>query len=246
MNLRSIIVVSLFLSKFTTVYSQEVEIDNILKKIEVGKVDEANSILLQLKQTNPSDPSVAFLDAVLTKDGNDAFKKYSLVYEKFPKSKYADASLFRLFSYFYSIGSYKKADEYLTKLKNEYPVSPYIIAAERSIPEEEETVAGSKVHADTTTVPKIKIVPVEESKVAKANFAIQAGAFLNLENAKRLKDQLSKDGFPTEISVRDIGGSQLNVVSTGKFATEPEAKKVLSAIESKYNLKGRVIPLTNK
>ncbi len=245
MNLRSIIIACLFLSVSISIYPQEVDITDALKKVEVGKVEEANSLLQQLKQTNPSDPSIAFLDAVLTKDGNEALKKYSIVFEKFPKSKYADAALFRVFSFYYSLGSYKKAETYLDKLKNEYPLSPYILAADRNIPVEDEVIGKSKSEFVKDEV-KIKIVPVEETKTTNANFTIQAGAFLNLDNAKRLSDQLSKDGLHTEISIRDIGGSQLNVVSTGKFATEADAKKVLSSIESKYNIKGRVISLTNK
>ena len=228
------------------VAAQDVDISDALKNIENGKLSEALSLLEQFKNTDPNDPSVIFLDAVLTKDGNDAVKKYSTVFEKFPKSLYADASLFRVFSFYYSIGSYKKAETYLTQLKSDYPQSPYITSADRKIPDTEEDQPKATTEKFKPAAPQIKIVKAEEVKPVAAHFTIQAGAFINSENAKRLSDQLSKDGFTSEISTRYIGGSQLKVVNAGKFATEEEAKKSLSSIEAKYNLKGRVIPITNK
>ena len=247
MTLKNILLVAstLFLISTETI-AQEVDITDALKNIENGKVAEATSILEQLKQTNPNDPAIIFLDAVLTKDGNDAIKKYSYVFENFPKNQYADVSLFRVFSFYYAIGSYKKAESYLNRLKQNYPQSPYIAAANKKIPDIEEELNTPKTGIEKPVALKIKIVKAEESKPAAANFTIQAGAFLNTDNANRLSDQLSKDGFPTEITAREIGGGQLKVVNAGKFASEEEAKKALASIEAKYNLRGRVIPITNK
>jgi hypothetical protein len=236
----------LIFSSFSA-FAQEVDITDALKKVEIGKLAEANSLLMQLKQTNPNDAAVIFLDAVLTADGNEAQKKYSSVFEKFPNSQYADASMYRVFSYYYSIGLYKKAGEYLALLKHNYPQSAYINTAERSIPNSDEENKTPTVESPTPKQTPIKIVKTEEPKASQAaNFTIQAGAFLSAENAKHLSDQLNKDGYTSEIVTKDIGGSQLKVVTAGKFVTEDDAKKVLSAIEVKYNLRGRIIPISGK
>jgi hypothetical protein len=245
--IKSILLAFCILSiNFGRIAAQEVDITDTLRKIEVGKIAEANSLLQQLKQTNSNDPAIIFLDAVLTKDGNDAIKKYSLVFEKFPNSQYADASLFRVFSFYYSIGSYKKAEGLLNRLKQDYPQSAYISAADRKIPDIEEEQSQPAMEMPKSTVPQIKIVKAEEMKPTAVNFTVQAGAFINEDNAKRLSDQLSKDGYSSEVTVKEIGGSQLKVVNAGRFATEDDANKALALIEARYNLKGRVIPITAK
>jgi len=221
-------------------YSQEADITSALKSVEVGKIDAAQAELQKLKEDNSSDPSVIFLDAILTKAAEEAIKKYSTVFEKYPMSKYADVSLYRVFSYYYSLGYYKKAESHFKRLKIDYPASPYIAAADRKIPDTEETVTSSVSMASSTDTTKNNSI-VQPPK-EKAKFTIQAGAFLSVENANRLKEQLTKDGFPSEIINKVVGGSLLKIVTTGQFMNEAEAKSSLSLIEAKYNIKGRVIP----
>ena len=220
------------------IIAQEVDITPALKQIESGNISNAASILLNLKSQNPGDPSVIFLDATLTKDGDEALRKYSTVLEKFPESKYADASLYRIFSYYYSLGFYKKAENYLDRLKKDFPESPYIKTADRKIPDVEEP------SAQTVSEPQIQ-QPAQQKKneATEYNFTIQAGAFLNVENAKKLSDQLKKENYFTEITSKEVGGSILNVVNVGKFSNEEEAKPVLNFLEKKFNLKGRVVPI---
>lgn len=218
-----------FLLFSISVSAQEADITSALRQIESGNIKGAEASLKEIKRSSPGDPSVIFLDAVLTINGEEALKKYSSVYEKFPKSKYADASLYRIFSYYYSLGYYKKAESYLSKLKSDYPDSPYLKSADRNIPDSEEV---------------IEITKVEESQPVKNNFTIQAGAFLNVDNAKKLVEQIKSDGYPAEITNKEIGGSILNVVTVGKLAKEEEALPLLEYLSKKYNLTGRVISST--
>lgn len=243
-NLRSISFLALIFFSTTILYSQEVDITSALKSIEAGRIDAAQTELQKLKEDNPSDPSVIFLDAILTKAAEEAIKKYSTVFERYPKSKYADVSLYRVFSYYYSLGYYKKAESYYKRLKIDYPASPYIAAADRKIPDKEETATPSFNTASASDTTKNN--PTTQPQKEKAKFTIQAGAFLSVENANRLKEQLSKDGFPSEIINKVVGGSLLKVVTTGQFISEAEAKSSLAQIEAKYNLKGRVIPFPSK
>jgi len=220
----------LFLLFVSKTFSQEIDITDALKQIEFGNIQNAKRTLQELSAQNSSDPSVIFLDAVLTTNGSEAFKKYSIVYEKYPKSNYADASLYRIFSYHYAMGLYKKAETYLSKLKTEYPNSPYIKSADRNIPDE--TIA------ENVSEPQTK--PAE-----KFNYTIQAGAFLNADNAKKLCEQFKADGYTCEITTKEIGGSILNVVNIGKFANEEETKSVLDYLSDKYKINGRTVLLNN-
>lgn len=224
-------IISLFLLTLTAkTFSQEIDITDALKQIESGNIKNAKKALQKFLVKNPADPSVIFLDAVLTTNGDEAFKKYSIVYEKYPKSNYADASLYRIFSYHYAMGLYKKAETYLNKLKTEYPNSPYIKSADRNIPDE--TI--------TENVSEPQTRPAE-----KFMYTIQAGAFLNADNAKKLCEQFKADDYTCEITTKEIGGSILNVVNIGKFASEEETKSVLNYLSEKYKINGRTVLLSN-
>lgn len=217
-------------------FSQEVDIASALQQIENGNIKSAETILRELKTKNVNDPSVIFLDAVLTKDGEEALKKYSAILEKYPDSKYADAVIYRIFSYYYSLGYYRKAETYLDRLKKDFPESPYIKTADRKIPDIEEQPSQPIVTAS-------KPVQPEKTEIKTYNFTIQAGAFLNVDNAKKLCDRLNKENYFTEITTKDVGGSILNVVNVGRFTTEEESKSVLILLEKKFNLKGRIVPI---
>lgn len=217
-------------------FSQEVDIVPALRQIENGNIKSAETILSDLKTKNANDPSVIFLDAVLTKDGDEALKKYSDLLEKYPNCKYADAVIYRIFSYYYALGYYKKAETYLSRLKKEFPESPYIKTADRKIPDIEEQPSKPVVTPSET-------IQQEKTEIKTYNFTIQSGAFLNIENAKKLSEQLKRENYFTEITTKDIGGSIFNIVNVGRFTTEEESKSFLVLLEKKFNLKGRIVPI---
>lgn len=216
---------------FTQVSAQEANIVQYLKAIEDGEVKTAIAGLNELKKTNPNDPSVIFLDAVLTEDGESALTKYQTIYEQHPESNYADAALYRVFSYYYSLGVYNRAEGLLTKLKTEYSNSPYIRMADRTIPDKVNTVAEKTP----------RLTPPTTVTDENYNFTIQAGAFLNIENAKNLLNEIKKDGYPGELGTKSVGGSLLNVVTFGHLQTEDAAGPLLSYLKDKFDLNGRVI-----
>ncbi len=237
----SLFMLSIFIFPLN-IYCQEFDITPALKFIERGKVNEAIEILNTLKQGDPKDPSVIFLDAVLTKNGEEALKKYTLVFEKFPNSKFADASLYRAFSYNYALGLYKKAEVLFAKLKSQYPSSTYILAANRKIPDEELLIVEKKDSTNKVVAPPIQNTPVDSTKIVN-KFTIQIGAFLNAPNANRLKEQMTKEGYITQIVSKEIGGSIFNIVNTGRFATEEEAKALIQLLEKKFSIKGSIVPI---
>ena len=220
-------------------YAQEVDIIPYLKMIETGDRENAQEKLEDLKEKYPDDPSVLFLEGVLTQDGQKAVEIYNKVVSDYPESKYADASLYRIFSYYYAIGLYETAESYLSKLENKYPYSPYIKIAQRDIPEEnEEPVVENKETPVEVPQKEIKKRNPEEYK-----FTIQAGAFSNPDNAQSLKNEFESSGFFSEVREKRVGPTNFHVVLVGKFISEEEAKSFLQVINSEFNLDGRVILL---
>ncbi len=226
--MKKVIQIAFVLLSLGAVFAQSPDITPYLKAIEAGNAAVVRERLPELKTENPGSPDVMFLDAALTEDGNLALKKYKIIIDKYPRSRYADAAMYRVFSYYYSFGSYKTADKYLERLKSEYPDSPYIKSAERKFPDE----------APGERAPTPRAQPVYK-------YAVQAGAFLNRKNAEKLRDNLKADGYSAEIYVKNVGGSELNVVVAGKFERKSDADDLLKTLLEKYNLKGRVVDLSS-
>lgn len=234
MNSHFIYTLYCFLILFNlSVLSQEVSITEQLKKIERGEIQSAKEESLQFLKKYPEDPSVIFLDAVLTENSMHAISKFEKIIKNYPNSKYADASLFRLYSYYYAIGSYKTAESYLKLLQQNHPSSPYITYADKTIPTSEDYS------------PPIKEEPKKEEKKNEKSdggkYSIQVGAFLNRQNAEKLSNDLYNSGYSTEIIEKNVGGSIFHVVLVGKYDNENTANSMLQQININFKLDGKVV-----
>jgi len=234
-NQKHIFLIFVFFS-FCSVSFSQVDIVSTLKHIESGELAEAKNDYRRLNNRYPNDANVQFLDAVLTENGDEALNKYSLVFTKYPNSQFADAALYRVFSYYYSLGIYTKAEQFLTKLKQDFPNSPYINAADRTLPSEDTFMAN---YPNKPTEQK----PTEKKVVENFKFTVQAGAFLNKTNANNLKKKFEEKGVFSETYTKEIGASLLNVVIIGKFKNKGDAQSILDELKNDFNLNGRIIPL---
>lgn len=220
--------------------AQDIDIVPYLKQIEAGELSAVKAKLPELKVKYPGSPAIMFLDGVLTEDGQEAVTIYQRIIEKYPNSKYADASVYRVFSYFYALGLYEAAEKMRTKLNTDYPDSPYLkLATANQIPKfESQPVTPQQ---ETQPAP-IQVSPTQPS--ISFRYTIQAGAFSNTENAINLKNDFEKAGYITEITEKVVGGTNFHIVYVGKFATRKDSEDFLHIINSKYNLNGRVVEIT--
>jgi SPOR domain len=225
--MRTLFIISLFLLLSITIFGQGIDISDYLKKIESGKVEEVKEKLPELKTKYPDDPSVLFLDGILTENGKTSFSLFSTIVNNYPESRYADAAVFRMYSYYYARDMFPEADIWLKKMKKDYPSSPYIKIAEKNI------------HLSDQN--KINQSNKNSDKKIKYNYTIQAGAFSNKDNADALKKQFIDAGYSSEIKEKTVAGTLFQVVYVGKFNTEEEAKNFLQQINSDYSLDGRVV-----
>lgn len=226
-----IIFISLLLS--SNFFAQDVDIVPYLKQIESGNKKDVEEQLPSLISKNPDSPSILFLEGILTKDGEKALVTFSKLLDKYPKSKYADASLYRIFSYYFAAGEYYNARKCLDDLKKDYPVSPYIKLAERDIPAIDQTAAAGEKKSDQ----------IKEEDTPKYKFTIQAGAFTNPSNAAALKNSFEDNGFFSEIKDKVVAGTTFKVVYVGKFEDKDEAGNFLHVINREFKLDGRVVEI---
>jgi tetratricopeptide (TPR) repeat protein len=216
-------------------FAQEENIIPYLKDIEAGKKEDAIKGLLLLKNKNPNDPSVMYLEGVLTEKGSDAVKIYQKILAQYPQSKYADASLYRIFAYDYALGDYSDARDNYEKLKKDYHASPYIKIAARDFPNNKTEVAENK--------PAKPQEDVKLEEKPKYKYTVQAGAFTQPSNAEGLKNSFEKNGYFSEIRDKNVAGTLFKVVYVGEFEAKEEAQNFLQTINSDFKLNGTVTDL---
>jgi len=233
-SIKNLVYLALLFSALSiNINAQDLNIVPYLQQIENGKADEVRNELIGLKEKYPNNPSVMFLEGVLTENGQKAVVIYQKVVDEYPDSKYADAALYRIYSYYYALGLYESANEKLNKLITDYPKSPYIkIAKQNQLPvnpeitQEDETDLTQQNNKDV--------------KGADYKFTIQAGAFSKIENAESLQLKFEKSGIFSEIKDKLVAGTTFHVVYVGKFVTENDAGSFLKTINDKFELSGRV------
>jgi tetratricopeptide (TPR) repeat protein len=234
LNLFSHLIFLLLFSSSGKLYSQDVDIIPYLKAIENGNIGQAKEALVDLKEKNPDDPSVKFLDGVLKENGQEAVVIYQDIVDNHPKSKYADAALYRIFSYYYALGLYETAQEKLKQLKSSYPSSPYIQVADQNLSALEKT----EVKEPETKVDKTKSKVEENYK-----FTIQAGAFTNLDNAKKLMGEFEAASIFSRLGEKVVGGTTFHVVYAGKFEKYEDAESFLQVINTRYKINGSIVSI---
>jgi len=234
-SIKNLVYLALLFSAFPiNIIAQEVNIVSYLQQIENGKADEVKNDLIGLKEKYPDDPSVMFLEGVLTENGQKAVVIYQKVVDEYPDSKYADAALYRIYSYYYALGLYESANEKLNKLITDYPESHYIkIAKQNQLP----------VNPEITQEDKTDISKKENKEAVDYKFTIQAGAFSKKENAELLQLKFEKSGIFSEIKDKLVAGTTFHVVYVGKFVTENDAESFLTTMNDKFELTGRVIQI---
>lgn len=214
--------------------AQEVDIVPYLKMIEQGNIEEAKTKLLELKTDYPNSANVIFLEGVLTENGQDAIVLYQKLAEKFPKSAYADAAIYRIYSYYFALGLYNTADKNLDKLKKEYPESPYIKMAAANV---------VKNDVEETTQQTTQIAVENNSVDKEFNYTVQAGAFTNVDNATLLKKEIENAGMISFIQDKNVAGTVFKVVFIGKFETRKEAEDFLPIANTRFRITGRVVEI---
>jgi tetratricopeptide (TPR) repeat protein len=230
------IIILLFIFLTLPLTAQELDIVPYLKAVEEGKREIVAAELPSLKQKYKNDPSFIFLEGVLSEKADEAMVLYNRIVDKYPDSKYADAALYRIYSYYFAMGLYKTAENQLNKLKSKYPSSPYIKIADRDIPDQDEI---SAVVNNVESTPEHVEINSDQNK----KFTIQAGAFSDKKNSEQLVNELRSAGYRSEIKDKLVAGTVFHVVYVGRFSNKTEAGSFLKVINDQYNLDGRIIDL---
>jgi len=238
------------------------EVRKRLDFIYSGQAERVRIELPSLEKQYPNDAGVAYLDAILTTDGETAVKKFQAIVDLFPQSEWADAALYKVYQYYYSIGLYKTADQKFAQLKQQYPNSLYVAGTvkeqtpapvqQQPAPEVKPPDVTPQKPAETpAAVPQPATQQAEQPErdstvVAPAapathTFAVQAGAYSTRRKAKKQLDFLSSINRSAIITKKMSGDKKLYVVTVEGFTTEQAARDFIAELKLKYGMDSIIV-----
>lgn len=252
MNKLLILVIPIFLS------GQNV--DMFFSLINEGQISGVRKKVPELISKYPNDPGVLYLQAILTIDGNRALELYGQIIERFPESKYSIESSVKIGEYFYAKGLYTQAAKQLCLIPRKYPRYPEIerivdlmassfmaIGADDSlryylgIYESMFPNLNFQNNFKREKVNKISKTELTTEVREVKPYVIQIGAFGSIQNAKRLKLQVSQIGYKVELVPVQTNGRSLNTVRIIRYKSKSEAERVGKLVKNKLGIEFRVL-----
>ncbi|MGA7160020.1 MAG: SPOR domain-containing protein [Bacteroidota bacterium] len=232
----------------------EADVRKRLDFIYTGQAERVRVELPSLEKQYPNDAGVAYLDAILTTDGEAAVKKFQAIVDQFPQNEWADDALYKVYQYYYSVGLYKTADQKFEQLKEQYPNSLYVVGTAKEqtpVAVQQEPVAEAK-QADTSAQQQAAQPTVTEPAKTEApdstaavsavrKFAVQTGAFSTKRKAKKQIEFFSTINRTAIVTPKKIGEKTLYVVSIENFPSEQEARDFITELKLKYNIDSIIV-----
>jgi len=109
-----------------SIYAQEIEKD-ILSWLEKHSKQELKNRLDAVKRKYPNSPVPLFLEAYTEENGDRSLDLYKQIIQNYPDSKFVDDAQLRVAQYYYAIGSYVTARQYVDNLVDQFPESPLVV-----------------------------------------------------------------------------------------------------------------------
>lgn len=237
-------------------HSQNIEM--YLSLINEGQISGVKEQLPELISKYPNNPDIMFLKGIMTTDGNKSVDIYKKILTNFPESQYASESAVKIGEYYYSLGLYSQAGKHLSKIPRVYPrysniqrVMDLMVSSFIAIGEEDSAKYYANIYKSmfpTLSVDNFKrgyrsteYDNNHQKKGINKAYIIQVGAFSNIENANRMKLQISQIGYDVEISNVKTKGRVLYAVRVVRYETKFEAEKVGGLIKKKLGNEYRVL-----
>ena len=228
--------------------------------INEGQISGVREKVPELISKYPNDPGVLYLQAILTIDGNRSLELYGQIIERFPESKYSIESSVKIGEYFYAKGLYTQAAKQLCLIPRKYPRYPEIerivdlmassfmaIGADDSLRyylSIYESMFPNLSFQNNFKREKVKKISKTEltTEVREVKpYVIQIGAFGSIQNAKRLKLQVSQIGYKVELVPVQTNGRSLNTVRIIRYKSKSEAERVGKLVKNKLGIEFRVL-----
>ncbi len=234
--------------------------------IHEGQSEGVKDNISELTSKYPNNPGVLYLQALLTVNGMKSLELYSRLIEKFPESKYSGEASVKIGEYFYARGLYSQAGRQLCSIPRKYPrltnmqgVIDMMVSSFRAIGEEDSVKYYSSIYQNMFPSLDISKYGIEKQLVSNSlvmdnkikkepkPYVIQIGAFGSIQNADRLKLQVSQIGYEVEISPIQTNGKGLHAVRVVRYRSKSSAERIGEVIKKKLGIDYRVLyrPIEN-
>ena len=232
----------------------EAEVRKRLDFIYSGQAERVRIELPSLEKQYSNDAGVKYLDAILTTDGAAAVKKFQAIVDQLPQSEWADAALYKVYQYYYSVGLYKTADQKFEQLKQQYPNSLYVAGAVKDqkpvtvqqTPAAEikqpDTAGQNPAEQPASIEPAKQATPDSTAAVTAARtFAVQTGAYATKRKAQKQVDFFSTINKNALITTKVNGDKTLYVVSIEGFSNEQDARDFITELKLRYAIESIIV-----
>ena len=240
------------------IYSQNVEM--YLSLIHDGQSEGVKENLPELISKYPNDPGVIYLQALLTTNGMKSLELYAKIIEKFPESKFSGSASVKIGEYLYARGLYSQAGMQLRLIPRKYPrienmqrVMDMIVSSFLAIGEDDSVkyylsiyrgmfpnLDFDKFGIDSPLFATKQVISNKKNKEPKP-YVIQIGAFGSIQNANRLKLQVSQIGYNVDIVPVQTNGKALHAVRVIRYRSKSSAERIGSTIKKKLGVDYRVL-----
>jgi len=239
-------------------FSQNV--DMYLSLIHEGQREGVKENLPELVSKYPNDPGVIYLQALLTVNGMKSLELYSMIIDKFPESKYAGDASVKIGEYFYARGLYSQAGRQLCTIPRKYPrlsnmqvVIDMMVSSFLAIGEDDSVKYYTGIYHSMFPYLDIDKYGIERPIIPSSQisnkvntiepkpYIVQIGAFGSIQNANRLKLQVSQIGYEVEISPIQTNGKGLHAVRVVRYKSKSSAERVGDSIKKKLGIDYRVL-----
>ncbi len=230
-----------------------------LSLISEGQTSGVKEQLPELISKYPNNPDILFLRGIMTTDGNNSVEIYKKILSKYPESRYAADASVKIGEYYYSLGLYSQAGKQFSQIPRIYPrftniqrVFDLMVRSFLAIGEEDSASYYSSIYKSMFPTLEVDDYVKEENKLSnyenvahknsiKKPYIIQVGALSRLENAERMKLQISQIGYNVEISKVETNGLRLHAVRVVRYENKAKAEKVGKLIKKKVGNEYRVL-----
>lgn len=218
--------------------AQPIDAEELVARVKDGDADEVLAALPALKKEAPGDEGIVFVDAMLAKNAEEALYKFQAYLSANPFGEYADEAILRIHDYYYAVGSYKTAEDYANRLREEHPHSPLLARLSREGDSDVEDLVPLGDPATPADDPPRETPPSDDptttSAEETASYTVVAGRFEHSLDAMQLKDGLIEVGYDARIAVEKVGGEIVFVVKAGSFSSKTDADVVAKAIADEF------------
>ncbi len=204
-----------------------------------GLLTEARACL----QDSLSDPDETdFLRAALSTDADSALVIYRQIVLRSPESSIAKRALDRVRQYYYAQGLYTRAEEIGETLGDWKPPRRRLRQPESTPP------PPFQLSATLPPQPEIRAPEPEETILEQPatekspSYALQVGAFSNAANARRLRDNLEKEGYKAIVLAPDENPTNLHVVRIRGYESVEAALTAADKLHRQFGVKPIVVP----